>query len=106
MGASAMPVRALTVLAVVMGLLILGGFVALIVGIAGRVSHPSSVAAPARPIVPSAIELPAGARIDAMATGDGKIVLDVVQSDGNRELLIIDLASGRRLGTIPIRAAR
>jgi hypothetical protein len=40
-----------------------------------------------------------------MAVGANRLVLNIVTPDGNRELLVLDLASGRRLGTIPLRSA-
>jgi hypothetical protein len=38
-----------------------------------------------------------------MSTGPDRVVLDVVLADGNRQLLVIDLATGRRIGMIPLR---
>jgi len=49
------------------------------------------------------IELPAGSRIEAMTAGPDRLVVDLLLADGTRQLLIIDLATGRRLGTIPLR---
>ena len=33
------------------------------------------------------------------------LILDLLLADGTRQLLIIDLATGQRLGTIPLRIA-
>jgi flagellar basal body-associated protein FliL len=106
-------VRALRILVVVMGVMLVGGFVALIVSIAYMVKQQQSVApasataaaAPA-PYTAAPIELPAGARIEMFSAGSDRLVLHVTLPDGNRELLVLDLASGRRLGTIPLRTAR
>jgi hypothetical protein len=104
-------VRALKILVVVMGVILVGGFFALIVSIAYTAKHrqaiPPTATAPAAPVPYAAppIELPAGARIEAMALGTDRLVLNIITPDGNRELLVLDLASGRRLGTIPLRAA-
>jgi hypothetical protein len=100
-------VRALRILVVVMGIMLVGGFIALIVSIAYMVKHrpataPAASAAPA-PYAAPPIELPAGARIETMALGADRLVLNIITPDGNRELLLLDLASGRRLGTIPLR---
>ena len=46
--------------------------------------------------------MPAGARIETIGVGTDRLVLAVLKPDGTRELLIVDLASGRRLGTIPL----
>ena len=40
-----------------------------------------------------------------MSVGGDRPVLDIVLPDGNRQLVIIELATGRRLGAIPLRAA-
>ena len=103
--------RALKILIVVMGILLVGGLATLIAVIAKRVAdrQPSSaatapVAVPA-PFAAAPVELPAGSRLEAMAVGADRLVLHIALVDGNRELLVIDLASGRRLGTIPLRAA-
>jgi hypothetical protein len=96
-------VRALKILVVIMGIMLVGGFIALVVSIAYMAKH-RQVAAPA-PYAAPPIELPAGARIETMALGADRLVLNIVTQDGGRELLVLDLASGRRLGTIPLRAA-
>ena len=41
----------------------------------------------------------------ALAVGPERLVVEIVLSDGTRQLLIVDLATGRRLGTIPLRTA-
>lgn len=101
--------RALKTLVIVMGIMLVGGFVALIISIASMTKHrETTLPVPATTRVPyaaPAIELPAGARIEAMALGADRLVLNIITPDGNRELLVLDLASGRRLGTIPLRAA-
>jgi hypothetical protein len=104
-------VRALRILVVVMGIMLVGGFVALIVSIAYMAKHRQATAPAAPAPVASApyaappIDLPAGARVEAMALGGNRLVLSIVMPDGNRELLVLDPASGRRFGTIPLRAA-
>ena len=101
--------RALRILVVVLGIMLVGGFVALIISIAYMVKHrpaaaPAAISAPA-PYTAPAIELPFGARIETMALGANHLVLSIVTPDGNRELVVLDPGSGRRLGTIPLRVA-
>jgi Family of unknown function (DUF6476) len=95
--------RALKILVVVMGVMILAGVAALVVVITGRLSRGG--AGTSQPFAASPIELPAGARIEAMSTGSDRLVIDLVLPDGNRRLVIIDLATGRFLGAIPLRTA-
>jgi hypothetical protein len=97
--------RALKILVAVMGVMILAGFATLLVVIAGRLSRGALETASPQPFAASPIELPAGARIETIGAGSDRLVLDLVLADGNRQLIIIDLATGRRLGAIPLRSA-
>ena len=65
----------------------------------------ASAAAVPQAFAAAPIELPAGARIETMSIGSDRLVIHIVLPDGNRDLLVIDLASGRRVGTIPLRFA-
>jgi hypothetical protein len=98
-------VRTLKLLVIVMAVMILAGFAALIVVIAGRVSRGGPAPSLPQPVVAAPIELPAGARIETMSIGSDRLVLDILLPDGNRRLMIIDPATGRLLGTIPLRTA-
>jgi hypothetical protein len=97
--------RALKILVVVMGVMILAGFATLLVVLAGRLSRATPGAASSQPFAASPIELPAGARIETIGAAGDRLVLGLVLADGNRQLIIIDLATGRRLGAIPLRTA-
>ena len=97
--------RALKILVVVMGILLVGGFVTLIAVIANRVAQREAARPAAQPFAAAPIELPAGARIETVAVGPDRLVVHLALPDGNRELLILDLATGRRLGTIPLKPA-
>jgi hypothetical protein len=98
-------VRALKILVVVMAVMILAGVATLIVVIAGRLSQSGPQGATSQPFAASPIEFPSGARIEMMSAGSDRLVLAIMLPDGNRQLLIIDLATGRRLGAIPLRTA-
>ena len=93
--------RTLKVLVVVMGIMLIGGSAVLVAVIAGRLSHkggtPRSFAA--------ALDIPRGARIEAMAAGADRLVLAMVLPEGGRQLLVIDLTTGTRVGTVELRAA-
>jgi Family of unknown function (DUF6476) len=91
---------ALKVLVVVMGIMLIGGFAALVAVIGGRVaSHGSGPRSFA-----GAIEIPHDARIEAMTAGADRLILDIATPDGERQLLVIDLTTGARLGTIELRS--
>ena len=98
-----MTVRSLQILVVVMGVMLAGGLAALVATVAMRLAHrapPPPVAFTAAPIT-----LPHGATIETMSTGPDRIVLQVGLADGTVELIVIDLATGRLLATIPLREA-
>ena len=95
--------RALKILIIVMGLVILAGSATLIVVILGRLSKSGPGTAPPQPFAAAPIELPSGARVETMSTGGDRLVVEIVLPDGNRRLVIIDLATGRQLGAIPLR---
>ncbi len=97
-----MPVKPLTVLVVVMGIMILGGVAALAAIIIGRTTHATGRIVP---FVAQPVSLPAGARIEALATDAERIVVDALLPDGSRELIVLDGGSGRLIGRIPLRAA-
>ena len=95
--------RALKIAVIVMGIMLVLGTVALIAAIATRASHKTSEPASRTEYAAPPIDLPAGSRIEAMTAGPDRLVVDLLLADGTRQLLIIDLATGRRLGTIPLR---
>ena len=100
--------RALKILVVVMGVMLVVGFVGLIVAVTERISKkdaPQPTARAGQPFTAAPVDLPRGARIESMAVGADRLVLDLVLPDGERLLLVIDLATGRNLGTIPLHAA-
>jgi hypothetical protein len=98
-------VRALKIAVVVMGVMLVVGAVVLIGAIAARVSHKPAEPATKPTFIAPAIDLPQGARIEAMTAGSDRLIIDLLLADGTRQLLIFDLATGQRLGTIPLRIA-
>jgi uncharacterized protein DUF6476 len=97
------PVQALKVLVVIMGLMILAGLTLLGAIVASRMAHRPPVPAESATAFSGApIDLPAGARVATIRIGGDRLVVDIVFADGNHQLLVIDLGTGRRLGTIPL----
>jgi hypothetical protein len=91
--------RGLKILVIVMGAILVVGFAGLVVAIATRLAHraPTPVAFSAPPIM-----LPHGSKIETMTVGSDRIVLQVDLVDGSVQLIVIDLATGKALGTIPL----
>ena len=94
--------RALKILVVVMGVMLVVGFAALVVVIAGRVSRGGPAATAANGFAAVPIDVPRGARIEAMTSGPDRLILALALPEGGRQLVVIDLAKGVRLGTIEL----
>jgi hypothetical protein len=94
--------RGLKILVVVMGIMLIVGFTVLVAVVAARMSRSGSSPTTARAFNGSAIDIPRGARIEAMAAGTDRFVLALALPEGGRQLLIIDLTTGARLGTIEL----
>jgi hypothetical protein len=97
--------RALKILVVVMGVMLIVGFAALVAVVAGRISRGGPAATAAHGFAGSPIDIPRDARIEAMTVGSDRLILALVLPEGGRQLVIIDLATGNRLGTIALRPA-
>ena len=93
--------RALKILVVVMGVMLIGGFALLVAIVAGRLPRGASVP---RSFAATAIDIPRDARIEAMTAGADRLVLELVLPEGRRQLVVVDLGTGARLGTIALRA--
>ena len=98
-----MPMRGLKIAVIVMGIMLVVGVIVLVAAIAARVSHKPAEPASRAEFSAPPIDLPAGSRIEAMTAGPDRLVIDILLPDGTRQLLILDLSTGRRLGTIPLR---
>ena len=94
--------RALKILVVVMGVMLVVGFAALVAVIAGRVSRGGSAPTAARVFASPSIDIPSDAHIEAMTVGLDRLVIALALPEGGRQLLVIDLATGVRLGTIQL----
>ena len=90
------------IVVVVMGIMLVVGFAALVAVIAGRVAHREPTAAGGRPFPTTGFDIPRGARVEAMATASNRLILDLVLPAGERQLVVFDLATGTRLGTIEL----
>jgi hypothetical protein len=95
--------RALTVLVTVMGIVIVVGFGVVAAVIAGRLSRHES-ADGAHSFAARAVDIPRGARIEAMTATPDRLILDLALPDGDRKIIVVDLATGSRLGTIELHA--
>jgi len=105
--------RGLRLLVIVLGVLLLGGTLALVVAIIVRVPHPSesrsetrtSAASKAAPFT-ATLDLPAGAVIEAMQPVGERLAVRLTLPDGGQQIVVLDPGSGARIGTIELRPAR
>ncbi len=96
---------------IVLGVLILAGVAVIITTIVNRVQSGSSggepVAAAVEPAAPAAfgegrLDLPAGAEIESMVAEGDRLILRLRLKDGAEALVVVDLATGRRLGILHV----
>ncbi|HUC66733.1 MAG TPA: hypothetical protein VMA53_14945 [Stellaceae bacterium] len=103
--------RALKVLVVVMGVLLLGGTVALVVAVIERarqhLAEPAAVPPPppGRGFGRAVVDLPAGARVIAVEPAGDRLVVRIGLAEGGEALILIDARTGAKLGTIELRTA-
>ncbi len=90
-------------LAIGMGLLVVG-----VVRTVGELGGEPSIETAAPPAAAafgeSRIALPTGARLVAMTADAGRLYLRLETGDGQQQILVVDAASGRRLGLIRLEA--
>ncbi len=103
--------RALKILVVVMGILLIVGVAVVIGTIFYRAGHPSvaggvDVARVPHSFGKATVTLPAGAKLVEMQAGGARIVLRLERADGGQLLLLLDADTGTTLGTIELQDAR
>jgi hypothetical protein len=96
------------VLVVVMGLLIVVGFIVVASEIARRMSSASSGAAPSGATFTGRIALPSGSQVVSVSPAGDRVAVHVKAADGRSTLYIVDPRNGALLGTVdfPPGAAR
>ncbi len=106
--------QVLKTLVIVLGVMIVAGIAVIGVTIYHRATNlvNSPVPASAESAVwtgpgpgfgPVVLELPPGSRIVEMTAEDGRLILRLRLADGGRQILILDMATGKRLGTFELK---
>jgi hypothetical protein len=90
----------LKVLVIVMGLLIVAGFVVIAAEIARRMSTPNAARSPAAAGFVERIALPSGARVVSMNAVGDRLVIHVETQGGPAAAYIVDPRNGALLGTV------
>jgi uncharacterized protein DUF6476 len=100
--------RALKVLVVVMGVLLIAGFAVVVVTITGRMSQrgalpgPAVAAAHPAPFGNTTVTLPADALVMEVQGAGDRILLRLDLRDGTEMLLVLDAVTGTELGRIKL----
>jgi len=98
--------RALKVLVVVLGVLLVAAFAVVTVTIIGRIGERPMPAAPAAahllPFGTTSVTLPADALVMEVQGAGDRILLRLELADGTEMLLVLDAATGTELGRIKL----
>jgi hypothetical protein len=89
----------LKVLVIVMGLLIVAGFIVIAAEIARRMSNPAPARPPASALFNERVALPAGSKVISMTTAGERLVVHV-ETPAGPAAYIVDPRNGALLGTV------
>ena len=98
--------RSLKLLVIVMGVLLVGGSVALVAAILGRLGRAPAAPPAAEAAAPLHETLPAGARIVGAELSGDRVLVRVALADGSDEVLLYDARTGAQVAVIDAPAAR
>ncbi len=91
----------LKVLVIVMGLLIVVGFIVVAAEIARRMSNPNATASPVGTSAFNArVALPSGARVVSMTSAGDRVIVHVELQGGQAAAYILDPRTGALMGTV------
>jgi hypothetical protein len=96
--------RALKFLVVVMGIVLVGGSVALVAAIIARYERRPAVAASLPPGSPVRTVLAHGGRIVAATLSGDRVLVRIARSDGAEELVLFDARDGKEVALIELPA--
>ena len=92
--------QALKALVIILGILILIAFGFLAYGVATKFGGSKPTVAAEGAFAENRVALSAGARVVETTFGGGRIILRVVEPDGAEALVLIDAATGVRVGLV------
>jgi len=93
--------KGLLALVIIMGALIVAGLIVVVVTIAMRLSGSGSEAAPTRAGFETLdLPIPAGCQVMEMVAADDRLILRLGSGERCNQILAVDTATGRHLGTV------
>lgn len=99
--------RALKILVIAMGVLLIAGIAALGVGIAWRMHHPRTRTAATQSVVvpnlPRQVALPTGAKLLAAQSDGDRVMLRLMLADGGEELMLVEWKTGAVLSRLNLK---
>jgi hypothetical protein len=98
--------RALKVLVVVLGMMLVGGLIVLVIAIAGRAGFRPPSETAKRGFGERIVELPPGAVLAGRDVVGERLVLTVALPDGGHRLLVFEPGTGTILGSLELKAPR
>jgi hypothetical protein len=99
-------VRALKILVIAMGVLIVVGVITLVALLVARAGKGPAPVGGGEVFADTTLALPAGSRVVSVQTAADRLVVEIDTGGGGRQLLILDPRSGRRIGGIALQPAR
>ena len=96
--------RALKILVVALGVLLVGGSVALVVAVVSRIQHGPNLAVNADAAAPVRSILPAGSRILAAELSGDRVLVRLAMPDGGERLLLLNARNGAEIAVFEQRA--
>ncbi len=94
--------KPLIALVIIMGVLIVAGLVVVVVTIANRLGGADGTASTRAAVEFATVDLPvpAGCKVMETTTADGRLILRLGSGERCNQILIVDMATGRLLGTL------
>lgn len=96
--------RALKILVVVLGVLLVGGSVVLVVALVGRVQRGPSTPVNADALAPVRSALPPGSRIVATELSGDRLLVRLALPDGGETLVLFNARNGAQIAVIELGA--
>lgn len=93
--------KLLVALVIIMGVLIVAGIVVIVVTIANRMGGRGTASSRAAPEFATAdLPVPAGCQVMETTTADDRLILRLGSGERCNQVLIVDMTTGRLLGTL------
>jgi len=97
--------RTLKVVVIALGGIIIAGIAALVIMIAGRFGATQKPMPAAQPYAPATVAIPHGAEVvDTQIEGE-RLVLTVRLENGDMRFVVVNLSTGKEIGSVDVREA-